>query len=612
MPLFRKKSDKKQLPTKSYGSTLSLTSNSTALRQLSEESASDDDDDDDNDDYDMSSTYTRTSYFSEYTTDTSDYHTHPVRASKCNGTSMGYLTALMYYCGLEAGGGNSTTDPTTTTVVTPQSDPSWDNVRELQRVMTVISPANLKLIPRLGPNTHHDTSVKNLLIINLPQVEFIKNLLPILKNILHKKKVPLLLLNDSTRSLYLRYGVFDLKLGKGSYGLIRLVRPCNNNNSTTINTKRRRKLYVVKEFIPRKDISIDSFVDKIISEFIIGKSMNYKHVNRCVDLMICVDNFKIMLVMDCTKGGDLFSYIKSFKQNDSDNSMLAVVQTNASCLTLAQVCCFIKQIAKGLLYMHDFGVAHCDIKLENILLDYVNTDQGDEDCNHPCNSSSKNNQGSIMLKLSDFGKSSVVRTFMDSDEQLYSGPPQGSEHFMAPEEFKPGLAYTLTSKDCWAMGILIALFFRILKKFKTGSVGVEAYMWSSVDGKGKNKDNNKYRDRRFQKYMETRQIANYDDETKEWLIQRPGTFKPIENLFDYTTTLLNDEGDEEDEDEDDNSTDKIKKSNRKNSHVRDSSDESSLLRKWIIYKLLDPNPDTRMTMAELLDTDWMVDVECCV
>lgn len=577
------------------------------VHELSEEETASDDDDDD--DYDMSSTYTRSSYFSEYTTDTADFHSHPVRGSKCNGetTSMGYLAAIMNYCRM---GDAEMAHSDSTTPVTPQSDPSWDNVKELKRVISVLSPSHAKLVPRVNAHSHHDAATKTL-IINLSQVEFLKQFPPVLKSILHKRRVPLLLLNDPTGSLYLRYGVFDLKLGKGSYGLIRLVRPCPassaNGNGVATTKKHRRKLYVVKEFIPRKDIPIDNFVDKIVSEFIIGKSMNYKHVNKCIDLMVCLDNFKVMLVMDCTKGGDLFSYIKSFKQDalgaDSDD-ILTLAQSN--CLTLAQVCCFVKQVAKGLLYMHDFGIAHCDIKLENILLDYVNPDEEDV-CNPGFHGS---NQGNIILKLSDFGKSSVVRTCVDAEEQLYSGPPQGSEHFMAPEEFKVGASYKLTKKDCWAFGVLVALFFRILKKVKTGSLGTEAYLWMTTEGKGKS---GKYRDRRFQKYMETTQVASYDDETKEWLVQRQGAFKPIENLFDYSTSMLVDDSTEDDDDDDDDKSKKngSRNSSRKNSHVAEE-DQGALLRKLIIYKLLDPNPDKRMNMEEFLDTDWMVDVECCV
>ena len=62
---------------------------------------------------------------------------------------------------------------------------------------------------------------------------------------------------------------------------------------------------------------------------------------------------KLSQVMRCTSGGDLFTYMTTKKDLNGQE-----IDTVA----LEEIDCFIKQIARGVWYMHQHGVSHCDLK----------------------------------------------------------------------------------------------------------------------------------------------------------------------------------------------------------------------------------------------------------
>ena len=93
----------------------------------------------------------------------------------------------------------------------------------------------------------------------------------------------------------------------------------------------------------------------------------------------------------------------------------------------AQACKIFSQILSGLEYMHNNYIAHCDIKLENMLFD----EYGD-------------------AKLTDFGLS---KSFEGNINFTKTG---GSPLYAAPEVFK-GIEFKGASADIWSMGICLYL-----------------------------------------------------------------------------------------------------------------------------------------------------------
>lgn len=435
-------------------------------------------------------------------------------------------------------------------------------------------------------------------VIEDNQIQLIENL---------KKKINKYLLSSKTtqqyecvatgKTLYQRYGVVKDVIGRGSYGIIKIIDPDPDNGKIKLYSD--NGLFAVKELLRRgPKESNDSFVDRVLSEFLISSTLNSKHIVKTVDLMITLpspndeinNNVKFSQVMECTSGGDLFTYLTTAcnKKNVPVNYM-----------SLDEVDCFIRQIAKGLKYIHQHGVSHCDLKLENILLTYVRN--GSEDVHLTTLK--------LILKISDFGKSSVVRTKWDKSEQylLKKLGPIGSEPYMAPEEFYTSdQSYSLTKKDCWAFGIIVLVMFNIRKHYYSG-IGKNTtestinntemfedyssgYLWQTTEVRNlKVSKEHKYKDKVFEEYCKTRMFADYDDKTKEWVVQKMGSFVPIENLF--KTPLDYDDSTESAEPND--------------------IDDLGELRRWVLYKLLDVNPDTRMTIEHFLRSDWMTAVDMC-
>ncbi|OVF07086.1 putative serine/threonine-protein kinase [Clavispora lusitaniae] len=371
-----------------------------------------------------------------------------------------------------------------------------------------------------------------------------------------------------------RYGVLTKVVGRGAYGIIRVAAKVDKDG------KQHSAEYAIKE-LQRRDKSTESrerFIDRVVSEFVLSSTLNCKNLVRTFDLLVMLApesasanaDLKVGQVMEYTGGGDLFSYCRK------------CVATQEY-LSIEQIDCMAKQLASGLWYMHQHGVAHCDVKLENVLLAY--------------GAPTAQSRAPLTLKLSDFGKSSVFRTKWDRKEQLWptSSGLLGTEPYMAPEEHEPASFVSLPKKDCWALGIAILALFNFRRSYFSGrygdfcSVSVHdkthdedvslvypaTVLWTSTAQKNK-----KAKDEVFGEYCNSRMLADYNRKTKEWTIRRRGSFAPIETLFEET--------DKEDFDEDD-----------------------FVLRRFFLYKLLDTDPARRASVDELLRGDWMRSVRCC-
>jgi serine/threonine protein kinase len=132
------------------------------------------------------------------------------------------------------------------------------------------------------------------------------------------------------------------------------------------------------------------------------------------------DHKNFYIVLEYIDGKDLVDYLNSKEKTCS-------IEGNKK---------FMNQLASGLRYLHNLGIAHRDIKLENIMI-------------------ASNNENDTDLKIIDFGLSTVV----------YSGETMkatlGTLIYCAPEVLK-GTNYNLKS-DIWSLGVVfyILLFGKI-------------------------------------------------------------------------------------------------------------------------------------------------------
>lgn len=88
----------------------------------------------------------------------------------------------------------------------------------------------------------------------------------------------------------------------------------------------------------------------------------------------------------------------------------------------------LKDIASGLQYLHQNGIAHLDVKLENVVINSCST-----------------------AKLIDFGCARYVKDCTESSKYSSFG---GTLHYLAPEVVETSSPVPSTSSDTWALGVL--------------------------------------------------------------------------------------------------------------------------------------------------------------
>ena len=129
------------------------------------------------------------------------------------------------------------------------------------------------------------------------------------------------------------------KLGEGHFAI---VKKCIEKQSG--------KEYAVKIISKQKLGKID--MDLIIQE------KNYMRLINHPNIVCLVEDFEdekyIYLVMEYYKGGDLYSYIKEYRNNDKILNEKAIAK-------------IIKIIAQSIQYLNNFGIVHRDLKPENIV-----------------------------------------------------------------------------------------------------------------------------------------------------------------------------------------------------------------------------------------------------
>lgn len=129
------------------------------------------------------------------------------------------------------------------------------------------------------------------------------------------------------------------------------------------------QLYAVKEFRGKEaGEDEDEYVKKVKSEYSIAKSLH--HPNIVDTVRLCTHSGRWNHVMEYCCAGELYALVEKGLFRDH--------------FKLEDRLCLFKQLLRGVDYLHSHGIAHRDIKLENLLL-----------------------TGGGQLKITDFGVSEV-------------------------------------------------------------------------------------------------------------------------------------------------------------------------------------------------------------
>ncbi|ODQ64030.1 Pkinase-domain-containing protein, partial [Nadsonia fulvescens var. elongata DSM 6958] len=203
------------------------------------------------------------------------------------------------------------------------------------------------------------------------------------------------------------YGKLGKALGEGAGGNVKVVtRP------------RDKQIFAVKEFRQRfAHESAKDYSKKISGEYCIGLTLKHPNIVETIDIVY--EKEKIYQIMEYCDY-DLFAIVMSGKMSQDE------------------IYCDFKQIMSGIRYMHDLGIAHRDLKLDNCCV----TAAG-------------------IVKIVDFGSVSVFK-YPESEIIHEAQGVVGSDPYLAPEVVH-NLRYDPRATDVWSMAIIFCCMF--MKKF---------------------------------------------------------------------------------------------------------------------------------------------------
>lgn len=196
-------------------------------------------------------------------------------------------------------------------------------------------------------------------------------------------------------------------LGKGSHGTVKLYQ-CKEK----VGTCQCNEFFVVKHIHCNRFRSKTNKLLKkaVLNEYTMGTLLHHQYIRETLD----VDLDCNALIFEYCPGIDFFNYIKDTHPSIKDEIL------------------YFKQFVEGVSYMHNRGVAHMDLKLENIMIDDVHK----------------------KVKIIDFGNSKVFHDSLHINTVIPEKGIHGSLPYIAPEEFLK-TEYNPEKSDVWSVGIIL-------------------------------------------------------------------------------------------------------------------------------------------------------------
>lgn len=195
-----------------------------------------------------------------------------------------------------------------------------------------------------------------------------------------------------------QYGKFGKVLGSGAGGSVRLMK--RSSDGVT---------FAVKQFRARHSYETErDYNKKVTAEFCIGSTLHHGNIIETMDLVNEKNSY--FVVMEYAPY-DLFAIVMTGK------------------MSREEVACSTLQILNGVTYLHSMGLAHRDLKLDNVVV----------------------NEHGIM-KIIDFGSAAVFKYPFEDEVVLASGIV-GSDPYLAPEVYDLS-KYDPQPTDIWSLAII--------------------------------------------------------------------------------------------------------------------------------------------------------------
>ena len=256
------------------------------------------------------------------------------------------------------------------------------------------------------------------------------------------------------------------KIGKGAFASV--YGGINQKNG---------KIIAIKQIEISKINKSKETYNNIRNEFFILSKINHNNIIKLIDYELTKNN--IYFILDYCNGGNLSEYIKYYEKKEGKLLNEFYIQK------------LLRQLIKGLEYMHNKNIIHRDLKLENILLNFndIKTSNLNEKIQKVDYSKVSLND-SFTLKIADLGFSKNI------SKELYTHTFLGTPIIISPEVLlgNDNERKYNTKADLWSLGIITyqlligyppfnsnESIFNIFKKIKIGKYKIPTNIKISIE-----------------------------------------------------------------------------------------------------------------------------------
>eukprot|EP00484_Ammonia_sp_Unknown_P023337 CAMPEP_0197046296 /NCGR_PEP_ID=MMETSP1384-20130603/22013_1 /TAXON_ID=29189 /ORGANISM="Ammonia sp." /LENGTH=550 /DNA_ID=CAMNT_0042478053 /DNA_START=59 /DNA_END=1711 /DNA_ORIENTATION=- len=198
-----------------------------------------------------------------------------------------------------------------------------------------------------------------------------------------------------------RFYMLENTLGQpGQYGVVKKAKQIGTNKELACKI-------LSKHRFRDKNIKSSFFEDIRIEVYLLSATSDHPNIVECFEVFEDIQN--VYLIMSCCSGGELFDRIQS---DETFNEVTAST--------------LFRQMVSAVYYVHQRGIAHCDLKPENFLF--------------------RNKSKDSPLILIDFGMAKIVQF------RKYYKRMNGTPYYIAPEVLEG--RYN-ESCDMWSLGVIL-------------------------------------------------------------------------------------------------------------------------------------------------------------
>ncbi|KAH8736020.1 kinase-like domain-containing protein [Ilyonectria robusta] len=195
-----------------------------------------------------------------------------------------------------------------------------------------------------------------------------------------------------------RYGKLGKFLGSGAGGSVRLMKRKDDGT-----------VFAVKEFRARHTYETEKeYNKKVTAEFCVGSTLHHGNIIETLDIL-----------QEKGRWYEVMEY--------APFDLFAIVMTGK--MSREEITCAFLQILNGVTYLHSVGLAHRDLKLDNVVV-----------------------SGKGIMKIIDFGSAHVFKYPFETETVPAKGIV-GSDPYLAPEVYD-SKEYDAVAVDIWSLAII--------------------------------------------------------------------------------------------------------------------------------------------------------------